>query len=218
MKFSKTLLVTAIAALAPIASYAASITPSPTLSVAGMTFDDFTCSVNGGGFNSPNRCSQISVNTITNPGNGIQFTSLFSAGPGSFNDAALTYDVSSAAGISSVGLNFNGTFLGLAVTQVTESVFSDGHLLKKATVSCETFDCDNDDLSTEISLGGVYNNLHIQKDIETRGLIGYASSSIIDQTFCQAPEPGSIALMGIGLLGAGSFLRRRTRQALRDKQ
>jgi hypothetical protein len=217
LKFSKTLLVTAIAALAPIASHAASITSNPTLLVDGLTFDNFTCSISKGGvYSTPDRCTQIKVNTITEPGNGIQISSDFLSAPLSFDDAALTYDVSSAAGIKSVGLDFNGTFLGLAISSVTESVFNGDQLVGFAKVSCDLAECNQTD---EISLNGVYNNLHIEKDIQTAAFLGYADASIIDQTFCQAPEPGSIALMGIGLLGAGSFLRRRTRQAaLRNKQ
>lgn len=218
MNLLKTFLVTTIAALAPVASHAASITSNPSLSVAGLTFDDFTCSVNGWGFNSPGRCGQIAVNTITNPGNGIQFNSQFSAGLGSWNDATLKYDVSSAAGITSVGLNYNGTVSGLAGSSITERIFSDGHLIKTATVSCSTFDCDHDDLSDVISLEGVYYNLSIEKRIHTASTLGTAQSSIIDQTFAQTPEPGSIALMGIGLLAAGTLLRRRTLQALHKDQ
>ena len=216
MKFSKTLLVTAIAALAPIASHASSITSNPTLAIGGLTFDNFTCSISKGGvYATPSHCDQIKVNTINEPGNGIQITSSFLAAPLSFDDAALTYDVSSAAGIKSVGLDFNGTFEGLAVSSVTESVFNGDQLVGFAKVSCDLAGCNETD---DISLNGVYNNLHIEKDIQTAAFLGTASSSIIDQTFCQAPEPGSIALMGIGLLGAGTLLRRRTRRALRNKQ
>jgi hypothetical protein len=216
LKFSKTLLITAIAALAPIASHAASITSNPTMSVDGLTFNNFGCTIsNGGIYATPDHCSQIKVNTITQPGNGIEFTSGFFAGPFSVEDATLHYDVSSAAGIKSVGLDFNGEFLGFAISDVTESVWDGNNLLATAYVSCDLAGCDRTD---EISLDGVYNNLYIQKDIHLGSYLGYSEASIVDQTFCQAPEPGSIALMGIGLLGAGSFLRRRTRQSLRNKQ
>jgi len=219
LKFSKTLLVTAIAALAPIASHADPITHHTNLSVAGMTFDNFTCEVHATGFASPDSCRQISVDTITKPGDGIQFTSNFLAGSAFFTsgtDAALTYDVSSAAGIKSVGLDFNGELLGFAISSVTENVWNGNQLLATAYVGCDIGGCSRTD---EISLDGVYNNLHIEKDIQLASYLGYTDASIIDQTFCQAPEPGSIALMGIGLLAAGSVLRRRTRQAaLRNKQ
>jgi hypothetical protein len=218
LRFSKTFLITAIAALAPIATFADSVkvTSNPTLSVAGLSFGDFTCSVTKGGISAtPSHCNQINVAAITNPGNGIQFTSGFFAAPLSFDDAALTYNVASAAGITSVNLDFNGTFFGLAVSSVTESIFSDGHLLKTASVSCDLAGCNRTD---QISLDGVYHNLHVEKDIYTGAFLGTAQSSIIDQTFAQTPEPGSIALMGIGLLAAGGLLRRRTVQALRKDQ
>jgi hypothetical protein len=52
--------------------------------------------------------------------------------------------------------------------------------------------------------------LHITKDIE--GLPGpnsTAQASAIRQNFSQAPEPGSMVLFGIGLLGALGYGRRR---------
>lgn len=220
MKFSKTLLITAIAALVPIASHAASVTSSPSLSIGGLAFNDFSCTVsNGGIYATPNHCDQINVNTITQPGTGIEFSSGFFAGPFSFDDATLDYNVSSVSGITAVGLDFNGTFFGYAVSSVTESVYdANGNWVTTAYVSCGSDSLGGCYRNDEILLNGVYNDLHIVKDIHTTGIMGISESSVIDQTFAQAPEPGSLALMGIGLLGAGSFLRRRTRRALRNKQ
>jgi hypothetical protein len=208
--FSKTLFITAIAALAPIAMLAGPVTSSPSLSIDGLSFSNFTCSISKGGlFATPSHCNQIDVNTITSPGTGIEFTSGFLAAPFSFDDAALTYNVTSASGISSVGLDFDGSFFGLAITSVTESVYSGSTLVGQAEVSCGAHalgaGCN---LTDNIALNGVYNDLHIEKDINTTGIFGTAESSIIDQTFSQVPEPASTALLGLGLLAAAFVLRR----------
>ncbi len=208
MRFSKSILITAAAALLPLVSQATPVTPSPTLSVADLTFNTFTCSLSkGGAFADPGSCSQINVNTITQPGNGIQISSGFVAALGSFDDAVLTYNVSSKSGIGVVGLDFNGTFEGLAVSQVTESVFSGNNLVGFAKVSCDPAACNRTD---DILLnGGDYSNLHIEKDIMVSASLGEADISIVDQTFATAPEPASFAMLGIGLLGAGLLRRAR---------
>jgi len=215
MRFSKSVLITAAALLVPFVSQATSVsvTSDPTLSVAGLTFNDFTCSVSmGGALADPTNCGSINVATITAPGNGIQISSGFVAALNSFDDAVLTYDVSSTSGIDSVGLDFNGTFEGLAISQVTESVYSGSNLVGFARVSCAPLGCNRTD---EIMLGGNYTNLHIEKDILVAAAYGDASISIVDQTFSDAPEPASLAMLGGGLLAAAGLLRRRNKGAVK---
>jgi hypothetical protein len=197
----------------PLAGYASSVpvTTNPSLSIDGLNFGSFNCSVSKGGiYATPNNCGQIKVGTITSPGVGLQFTSGFTADPLSFDDAAITYHVSSTAGINSVGLDFNGTFWGLAISSVTESVYSGSQLVGFAQVSCGAFvGCNRTD---NIMLDGSYNNLYIEKDINVTGDLGIAQASIIDQTFgTDAPEPASLALFGSGLLGLAAWLRRRVK-------
>ncbi len=214
MRINKTLLFAAVAFLAPIALPAATITSNPTLSVGGLTFSNFGCTVSRGGvYSTPDMCNQVNVNTISNPG--IEITSGFFAAPLSFDDVSLSYNVSSNSGIGSVGLSFNGSIFGLAISSVTESVYSGNTLVGIARVSCGSAalgaDCDLDDLSDTVVLNGSYNSLTIKKDIQTTGVLGTAEASIIDQTF--APEPSSMAMMGLGMLGALGVLRRRNSKA-----
>ncbi len=212
MHFSKQLLLTAVACLAPVVSHAASVTSNPSLSVGGLNFGGFTCSLSKGGVSAtPNSCGEINVNTITQPGMGIAFSTLFSAGAGSFDDAVLGYNVSSGAGISSVGLDFNGTWENLGISSVTESIYSDGVLVGFAKVST---DASHTNYTDQISLNGVYHNLFIKKDIGVVGYNGNAQSSFVDQTFTTAaPEPGSTALLGSGLLAIAGLLRRRSNKS-----
>jgi hypothetical protein len=166
LHFSKSILLAAVACLAPVVSHAAAVTSNPSLSVSGLNFSDFTCSLTRGGvLATPFSCGQINVNTITQPGSGISFTSGFTAALNSFDDAVISYNVSSAAGISSIGLDFNGTFFGLGISSVTESVYSGSKLIGFAQVSCGPAALGGCNRTDSISLNGVYNNLFIKKDI-----------------------------------------------------
>ena len=212
MKFSTKALLTAVACLAPVVSQAApvAVTSNPSLSINGLNFSNFGCSLTmGGKAATPSSCDQINVGTITNPGAGIAFTSGFTASHNSFDDAVLSYNVSSATGISAVGLDFNGTFAGWGISSVTETIFSDGKQVGFAKVSCN-LESDGCSYTDSISLNGVYNNLSIQKDINVTGVQGKAQISYVDQTFTATPEPGSTALLGTGLLGVAGLLRRRS--------
>lgn len=215
LKFAKSILVAATACMIPLAGYASSVpvTTNPSLSIGGLNFGGFDCSISKGGiFETPSHCNQINVETITNPGVGLSFSSGFLAAPASFDDAVIKYQVSSNAGINSVGLDFNGTFWGWAVASVTESVFNGNQLVGFAQVSCGSdVGCNRTD---NIVLNGAYNNLYIEKDINVSGYLGTAEASIIDQTFgTDAPEPASLALFGAGLLGVAGWLRRRVKSA-----
>lgn len=216
MRFTKAILVSAASLLLPLLGQATPVNTVGTLSVGGLSFDNFACSVTKQGVAGPTSCGKIDVSTISNPAQGIQFSSGFLAGSLgflSFDDATINYHVTSAAGIDKIGLDFNGTFYGWAISSVTETVKdSNNNIVGFATVQCGpgAIGCTRSD---SIALNGVYNDLYVVKDINVSSFVGLAQISYVDQTFSLAPEPGSLAMLGAGLLGVAGLLRRRSKLA-----
>lgn len=204
----------------PGAVQAAPISGPQTLTVAGVTFSGFNCTLTGTGNAAPGACDQITVGANAQ-GDGISFSSGFTAlGTGvNFSDAVLTFRASAAAGINGVSLGFNGIFLGMAVSSVTETIrdAATNRQVEFLKVACSPYNCErNNPVAGYMSLDRDYTELLIQKDINVSAFKeGLAQISIIDQGFrTHVPEPASMALFGVGLLGL-ALTRRASRSDAR---
>ncbi len=216
MRFSKSLLIAAVTVVAPFISHATPVDLHPTLSVDGFTFNSFTCEASKMGA-AVGGCKSLGVTTLSNPVPGLQFNTAQTAyGVFSFDDAVLDYHVHSASQITNIGLDFNGNFMGYAISSVTETIKNDlGKVVGQAEVSCGAFvGCTRQDT---IALNGSYDDLYVTKDINVTAIFGYSNISYIDQTFdpTPTPEPSSFMLLGSALIGVGGFLRRRSKVAVK---
>jgi hypothetical protein len=192
------------------------LTGTTTLTSGDKVFSDFTCTfistgtVLGG-------CSTVNVTAGTdafgNFGINLQLGASANAG-GDFGDYTITYNVTSLAGatITDIHMLFNGAVSGQGTTEVTETVFSGATPVGNINVHNPP-----PVLTAAANVtGGPYATLSVLKDIQFGvpvGTEGTASISNIGQYVSQIPEPATMALFGLGAMGAA--MRRRRHSATR---
>jgi hypothetical protein len=168
----------------------------------------------------------VDVSANLTPAGGLDITSSFVATPFSFDDTLLSFHVHANQGpITAIELDFDGFFMGLAIASVTETAKDvHGNVVGFLNVSCSNLGCDRQDPAYErfdIPLNGAYTDLYITKDINVTAAGGFAGASYVHQgyvTATQVPEPGSMALLGAGVLGLVLFSPRRGAARARSRR
>lgn len=197
------------------------------ITVGDKVFSDFHCLTSGSGFTSGDCNAEVSgITSGTDVGIRVHdfFAAIGDGAAGAHVDVTFTYDVatlSGAATIHDVGMAFNATNpIANATTTVDEKVcLGDITTLcgspiadifvQRTHVGASTIVklSDHADFSSLASKITVFKDIGLAADKN-----GNVSFSVLDQTFSQVPEPGSIALLGTALFGCAAILRRRMKR------
>jgi hypothetical protein len=199
------------AAIVPLSDL---LQPGSTIQSGDKIFTDFTYAQTGD-MPAPDA---VNVETITDAqGNfGIRFQGGFvdQAG-GSSSDALITFNVSVPPGsnllISDAHLLANpAVFAGPGLASVTETFLP---TIVDDKLVVYDFGNGDDKLADAIVFSQTYTTLPVQKDIilHATGAEGAVTMSFVDQTFSQVPEPTSLALAAIGIMGLYLGCRRTRR-------
>jgi hypothetical protein len=177
--------------------------------VAVKALTDFTYDTVVGGGGAAADASAITIST-----NEVGWTAfvnsgiVLTAGSGAFADAIFGYTVTALVGnpIDEVSLGFVGGTAGTGVATIAENVYDVANVLLGTLFVSSPFGPPTD---IEFS-NPPQTSVRVIKDINvTGGSNGVGTISLIIQDYNQVPEPGSLALIGMGLAGLVGYRWRR---------
>lgn len=185
-----------------------------------FTFSNFAAVVAGAISPDLSNYNVQTVNESDGPGlgQGFRITGPFLVADGNFGDMVLSYTVTAKPGvlITDAHLYFNGSFNGNNVpagmgVSVNEDLVSNNQLIGQLSVARSSGGFGK---ATDDALFDGVSSINVLKDIALSSYGGQGGSvahiSIVDQKFT-VPEPGTLLLGSVGLVGLAAFGRKRTR-------
>ncbi|MBV9762118.1 MAG: PEP-CTERM sorting domain-containing protein [Acidobacteriaceae bacterium] len=181
--------------------------------VGDLLFSNF--SYTGSGTN-PISASQITVDTVSNDGIGLSFHAPWSAGAGMTTDGTIDFTVTVLGGgslLEDFGLAQTSGVSGSGSASVAEDGCGPAPCLATGgSIYVLTFQDSGERQAQGETTFAPVNSVSVEKDISVNGNSGFATISVVQDTFSQVPEPVSMGMMGGGLALLGLVrLRRRAK-------